>query len=176
MGNCITRSSHQENDLDGITPFRRSRHRDWSFFQAAQPAPQPALRSSPQPRTRARPRPRTREDPLTIPNYRPRSNTVVITASVNVASNNERRVIITEFIDLINDIRRPKINCDNLTCLEIDDTNKPDDICSICLNEFKRGETVCKLNCNHHFHKSCIAEWFNKNSTCPICKLNISEN
>ena len=173
MGNCITRTSHQEDDLDTITPFRRSRHRDLSFIQTTQP--------SPQPRSYSRPYQRTREDHLTIPNYRPRSNTVVISASVNVASNNERRVIITEFIDLVNDIRlgtgsteQPKINCDNLTCVQINDANKPDDVCSICLNEFKSGETACKLQCYHHFHKICIAQWFDKNSTCPICKFNVS--
>ena len=94
---------------------------------------------------------------------------------MNIESANERRVILSEFIDLINDIRRPRINCDNLTCLEIDDTNKPDDVCSICLNEFQCGETVCNLDCNHNFHKSCIAEWFDNHSTCPICKFEVSD-
>lgn len=167
MGNCFTRTSNQEDDLDNITPFRRSRHRDVSFFRTTQPAPQP--------RYLPRPYPRTRDDPITIPNYRPRSNTVVITASVNVASNNERRAIVTEFINLVNDIKRPRINCDKLTCLKINNTNKPDDVCSICLNEFQCGETVCNLDCNHNFHKSCIAEWFDKHSTCPICKFQVSD-
>ncbi|KAF7635750.1 RING-type domain-containing protein, partial [Meloidogyne graminicola] len=46
--------------------------------------------------------------------------------------------------------------------------------CSICLNEFYINEETRKLiPCNHIFHKTCIDEWLNGNSTCPLCRNNI---
>lgn len=40
--------------------------------------------------------------------------------------------------------------------------------CSICLsNDIQRIKT---LSCQHSFHESCINEWFEHKSTCPICR------
>ena len=75
----------------------------------------------------------------------------------------------------INKIRRFKINYNNLTSVKINNINKPDYLCSICLNDFKSGEVAYKLDCDHHFHKLCISKWFDTNSTCPICRLDISD-
>ena len=47
--------------------------------------------------------------------------------------------------------------------------------CSICLNSFVVGE-VCRTlpsPCKHTFHKSCIDEWFQRSSRCPLCKRSI---
>ena len=33
-----------------------------------------------------------------------------------------------------------------------------------------KDNDVIKLSCNHYFHKKCILEWFEKNSSCPICR------
>lgn len=47
--------------------------------------------------------------------------------------------------------------------------------CSICLCEFKTGEACRTMPapCNHTFHKSCIDEWFQQSSRCPMCKRSI---
>ena len=50
--------------------------------------------------------------------------------------------------------------------------------CSICLEEFKKGEKCIELPCkdNHHYFHSgndnCpgIIEWLNKSNTCPLCR------
>jgi len=50
--------------------------------------------------------------------------------------------------------------------------------CSICLenvNKISSGSQmpVC-LHCDHVFHYKCIADWYKKNSSCPLCRNRIS--
>lgn len=46
--------------------------------------------------------------------------------------------------------------------------------CSICLDNFKKGECYRTLDCNHCFHKKCIDRWFKKNNDgCPMCRTKI---
>ena len=47
--------------------------------------------------------------------------------------------------------------------------------CSICLSSFAEGE-VCRslpAPCGHMFHKSCIDQWFETSSRCPLCNRSI---
>ena len=61
---------------------------------------------------------------------------------------------------------------DNLQSLII--TNEqPDDICTICLEEFKFNEELKKLKCNHIFHKECLEPWLNNKRKCPICRSDV---
>ncbi|CAD7933599.1 unnamed protein product [Amoebophrya sp. A120] len=50
--------------------------------------------------------------------------------------------------------------------------------CAICCGElFEDGEpvTLCKLpRCQHVFHKDCCAEWFQRASSCPICRSDLN--
>ncbi len=44
-----------------------------------------------------------------------------------------------------------------------------------CMNEYIGYKIITK--CNHTFHLECLREWFCRNSTCPICRLeNPSDN
>ena len=43
--------------------------------------------------------------------------------------------------------------------------------CTFCLNEFKDGDILRRLNCLHIFHKNCIDPWLKKNGLCPIDKV-----
>jgi len=45
--------------------------------------------------------------------------------------------------------------------------------CSICLDDFKQGENIIKLNCNHIFHYACINEWILIKPECPECRRDI---
>lgn len=46
--------------------------------------------------------------------------------------------------------------------------------CSICTEEFKTGEQVRLLPCNHRFHPGCVDPWLlNMNSTCPLCRIDL---
>jgi len=53
--------------------------------------------------------------------------------------------------------------------------DKSSEICVVCTEEFKRGETLRVLTCFHTFHQGCIDEWLLNycpwdNLICPICK------
>jgi len=49
--------------------------------------------------------------------------------------------------------------------------------CSICYNEFKKGETMTTIPiCGHDFHFECIGLWLKSQSTCPCCRSNIRKN
>lgn len=48
--------------------------------------------------------------------------------------------------------------------------NEQDRVCAICLSTYDDGDILCKLWCNHHFHKTCVHEWLVLNSRCPMCK------
>ncbi|OIW27945.1 hypothetical protein CONLIGDRAFT_682953 [Coniochaeta ligniaria NRRL 30616] len=46
--------------------------------------------------------------------------------------------------------------------------------CSICTEDFKVGEDVRVLPCNHKFHPPCIDPWLiNVSGTCPLCRLDL---
>ena len=47
---------------------------------------------------------------------------------------------------------------------------KIDDVCSICLEDFEKGNSVTKLKCNHYFCTNCIAKWFSSSAMCPTCR------
>src|SRR3990167_8523436 len=51
------------------------------------------------------------------------------------------------------------------------------DVCAICL-ESRPASTDpggVVLECSHIFHKSCIATWFDRRNTCPLCKRVFSD-
>ncbi|KMT12139.1 hypothetical protein BVRB_5g100910 [Beta vulgaris subsp. vulgaris] len=47
--------------------------------------------------------------------------------------------------------------------------------CCICLCAYEDGIELRELPCNHHFHCSCVDKWLHINSTCPLCKYDISK-
>ncbi|KAL5719205.1 hypothetical protein ACHQM5_012016 [Ranunculus cassubicifolius] len=49
--------------------------------------------------------------------------------------------------------------------------NPEDNICAICLSEYKSKETLKSIpDCKHCFHAACIDEWLRRNVTCPLCR------
>ena len=50
-----------------------------------------------------------------------------------------------------------------------------EEACTICLEEFARGDYVKVLPCGHEYHRDCIDPWLlEKSSLCPLCKQNIT--
>lgn len=46
--------------------------------------------------------------------------------------------------------------------------------CSICINNFQKGDMVRRLpECGHTFHKSCIDLWLLRCADCPLCKRSV---
>ena len=46
---------------------------------------------------------------------------------------------------------------------------KLDNNCTICLNEFIKGDFISITKCNHVFHHNCIKKWLTKNYVDPKC-------
>ncbi|XP_064600380.1 E3 ubiquitin-protein ligase synoviolin A-like [Liolophura sinensis] len=52
-----------------------------------------------------------------------------------------------------------------------EELNSGDNVCIICREEMV---TACKkLPCNHIFHTSCLRSWFQRQQTCPTCRLDV---
>lgn len=48
--------------------------------------------------------------------------------------------------------------------------------CSICMEEYKKGDVVCwsrNLSCNHAFHTDCLEPWLMRHDICPNCRSNM---
>jgi hypothetical protein len=55
---------------------------------------------------------------------------------------------------------------------EIDEQEhiEEDDICTICLLEFREGDIVGDIPCGHMFHKDCLKSWIRRRKNhCPLC-------
>ncbi|KRZ76829.1 E3 ubiquitin-protein ligase synoviolin B [Trichinella papuae] len=52
-----------------------------------------------------------------------------------------------------------------------EDLSRGDCVCIICREDIT--ERAKKLPCNHIFHISCLRSWFQRQQTCPICRLNV---
>ena len=50
----------------------------------------------------------------------------------------------------------------------------PTDVnCAICQERNNDVTTWRKLNCTHHFHRTCIDRWFERDVHCPVCRHDI---
>ncbi|XVE76349.1 hypothetical protein DITRI_Ditri12bG0165100 [Diplodiscus trichospermus] len=50
-----------------------------------------------------------------------------------------------------------------------------EDMCAVCLGDFKEGEQIRVLpDCLHIFHVACIDTWLNLHSSCPLCRADTS--
>ncbi|XP_027368359.1 RING finger protein 11-like [Abrus precatorius] len=67
-------------------------------------------------------------------------------------------------VDVMNGISRVRIS-------ELHDNSH----CPICMEEFKGGDRVGRLPCNHTYHSECITRWLNYyKETCPVCRLQVN--
>jgi hypothetical protein len=55
-----------------------------------------------------------------------------------------------------------------------EDDNHDYNKCSICLEQFQKGDKRKTLPCLHGFHNDCIDKWLRGNASCPICKHAVS--
>ena len=93
----------------------------------------------------------------------------VINEIININDTNDILPEANNIFSRQNSIQLIQIELDELTNL----TNN-EGCCAICLEtyEIERDENnVCKINCNHNFHNSCINTWLNRHNTCPMCRF-----
>ncbi|EOA82931.1 hypothetical protein ACJQWK_04679 [Exserohilum turcicum] len=47
-------------------------------------------------------------------------------------------------------------------------------VCSICTEDFEKGQDLRVLPCNHKFHPECVDPWLlNVSGTCPLCRVDL---
>lgn len=52
----------------------------------------------------------------------------------------------------------------------------PDEVlgCSICTDDFEKGQDIRVLPCDHKFHPECVDPWLlNVSGTCPLCRVDL---
>ncbi|KAF8035446.1 hypothetical protein BT93_C1465 [Corymbia citriodora subsp. variegata] len=48
------------------------------------------------------------------------------------------------------------------------------EVCAICLEDYKDGEILKTLPCQHEFHSGCVESWLKKGGLfCPVCKHDV---
>ena len=53
------------------------------------------------------------------------------------------------------------------------ESSDSDESCSICLENYKKNDTINILKCGHKYHEKCIDEWISTSDNCPLCRLSI---
>ncbi|XP_060190422.1 uncharacterized protein LOC132619581 [Lycium barbarum] len=51
--------------------------------------------------------------------------------------------------------------------------NEEQEICVICLLEYKDENTIGTLQCGHKFHAECIKKWSQRKNSCPFCRASV---
>lgn len=82
---------------------------------------------------------------------------------------------IRNFKKALNDVIMSRRAIHNMNTLYPDVTpeelQEADNVCIICREEMTTASK--KLPCNHIFHTACLRSWFQRQQTCPTCRLNI---
>jgi len=82
---------------------------------------------------------------------------------------------IREFKKALSDVVLSRRAIRNMNTLypdaTVEDLSATDNVCIICREEM---HLMCKkLPCNHIFHTSCLRSWFQRQQTCPTCRMDV---
>jgi hypothetical protein len=47
--------------------------------------------------------------------------------------------------------------------------------CPVCLENFKKGESIYVLPCLHNYHRNCIMPWLVQTGQCSVCRFKVGE-
>ena len=64
-------------------------------------------------------------------------------------------------------------NSINIAISDIDLKNRDCPICRDALENHNDCNAVARLRCNHIFGNECLLTWFEKHSTCPLCRIRV---
>lgn len=73
--------------------------------------------------------------------------------------------------EVMNQLEKQKVKCTGSTNDEAEEN-----MCCICHEGMKKGDSILSLSCDHVFHHACVKEWLVVADTCPTCRLQINEN
>ncbi|KAK8956651.1 E3 ubiquitin-protein ligase [Platanthera zijinensis] len=72
---------------------------------------------------------------------------------------------LSDFVTGSPNVKEKLSKLDNSVVLVPDE----EDVCPTCLEEYDAENPRIITKCQHHFHLSCILEWFERSNTCAIC-------
>lgn len=78
-------------------------------------------------------------------------------SSLSQSEEQESQLLTREELKMI---KRQKISCSRSSC-------------SICFDEYKKGDVIRNLPCGHKFHYKCMKPWFKTSSLCPLCRFDL---
>ncbi len=69
-----------------------------------------------------------------------------------------------------------RVKYDESTALQWRSSNDDEQpCCYICAQRYEQGDTLLCLRCTHHAHIDCLRTWFDRKSTCPVCRAKVIE-
>ncbi|RUS79652.1 hypothetical protein EGW08_012575 [Elysia chlorotica] len=48
--------------------------------------------------------------------------------------------------------------------------------CSVCLEDFSKGDKIAICTCRHVFHSKCLTQWLQCRNNCPLCKAPVTKS
>lgn len=64
---------------------------------------------------------------------------------------------------------------ENLTPAQFSKLNEENKKCMICFEDFEVNQKFVRLPCFHIFHVHEIFKWFERNKTCPVCRMDVEK-
>ncbi|CAN0852512.1 E3 ubiquitin-protein ligase RDUF1 [Linum grandiflorum] len=69
---------------------------------------------------------------------------------------------------------------EKLERVEIGGGWKPEDCCSVCLEDMAGDDgggagRLIRMDCKHVFHESCLVSWLRTSNACPLCRFQVSD-
>jgi hypothetical protein len=63
---------------------------------------------------------------------------------------------------------------ESLVHVQLPETSEEPETCMVCRDDQHAGCVVTKLPCGHTYHSDCILQWFERKSSCPTCRYEVS--
>lgn len=57
-----------------------------------------------------------------------------------------------------------------LKTVQLAATEADSELCSICFEALRPGETAVRLACLHEYHRHCLRDWLLRKAECPTCR------
>ena len=48
--------------------------------------------------------------------------------------------------------------------------------CPVCMESYRKGDSLMILPCMHKYHKACIVPWLEQSGACSVCRFNVLDS
>lgn len=86
--------------------------------------------------------------------------------------------IVTQLLNQLEGSGPPPASKDQITSLPVVTITEADVLrtlqCSVCMEDYDKGEEVRALPCKHLYHAECIIPWLERHGSCPVCRKDLN--